>query len=281
MKIKLLFLSFTILVIVACSRSKEEIPLAKVGNNTLYYSDLALEMPSGIAPEDSLAILNNLVQAWVMDELVANEAEDFLDKKEKDFSKQIENYRKSLLIYEFEKKWIISKLDTNISNKEVETYYQSNTSEFELKTSIVKLKFVKLAINQKVAIKEQLKRLLFSDRKADDALLQKLCDENAENYYLDDTVWLLYDDIVKEIPISDKLNDENSVNGKKMELSDNQYNYFVVIKEMKIKDEVSPITFESDNIKKIILQKRKYILLDSLHNSIKSKATSSGTYTIY
>ena len=281
MKIKLIYICFLSIVIVACSGSKGDIPLAKVGNNTLYYSDLNLEMPVGISKEDSIALLKNFIQSWVMDELLAQEADDFLSKDEKDFSKQIENYEKSLLVFEFEKKWVLKHLDTLISNEEVNKYYLMNKAEFELKTSIVRLSFIKMPINQKTTIKEQAKRLLFSNNKRDKASLQKICDDYAENYFLDDSVWLVYDDITKEIPISNAINKESFSSEKKLEFSDEHFDYYVVIKEIKIKDEVSPVAFETENIKQVIIQNRKNKLLDSLYNSLYSKATSTGSYTIY
>lgn len=281
MKIKFIYICFLSIVIVACSGSKGDIPLAKVGNNTLYYSDLNIEMPVGISKEDSLAILKNLIQTWIMDELLVEEADGFLTDDEKDFSKQIENYEKSLLVYEFEKKWVLNHLDTLISQSEIQNFYNSNKPNFELKTSIVKLKFIKMLRAQKTNIKEQAKRLLFANSKKNNTALQKICDDYAENYFLDDSVWLLYDDIIKEIPISDAINKESVSSEKNIELSDSQYDYFVVVKEIKIKDEVSPLTFETENIKQVIIQSRKNKIIDSLYNSIYSKATSTGSYTIY
>lgn len=279
MKIKFLFIYLILIFIVACSGPKGDIPLAKVGNNTLYYSDLDIDFPDGFSPEDSVEMVKTLTKNWVLDELLALEADDYLDKDEKDFSKQIENYKKSLLIFEYEKKWILKHLDTNVADSEVQKYYQSNQSQFELKTSIVKLKFIKISKTQKENIKEQAKRLLFVSN--DKNIIQKFCEEYAENFFLDDAVWLVYDDIVKEIPISEVLPKDAVSSNKKIELSDNQFDYFVYVKEVKLENQISPVAFESDNIKKIILQKRKNQILDSLHQTIFSKATSSDSYTIY
>lgn len=279
MKIKFLFIYLILIFIVACSGPKGDIPLAKVGNNTLYYSDLDIDFPDGFSPEDSVEMVKTLTKNWVLDELLALEADDYLDKDEKDFSKQIENYKKSLLIFEYEKKWILKHLDTNVADSEVQKYYQSNQSQFELKTSIVKLKFIKISKTQKENIKEQAKRLLFVSN--DKNIIQKFCEEYAENFFLDDAVWLVYDDIVKEIPISEVLPKDAVSSNKKIVLSDNQFDYFVYVKEVKLENQISPVAFESDNIKKIILQKRKNQILDSLHQTIFSKATSSDSYTIY
>ncbi len=279
LKIKFLFFFIISIFIVACSGPKGDIPLAKVGNNTLYYSDLKVDIPDGVSAQDSVEIVKNLVQNWIMNELMATEADDYLEKNEKDFSKQIEDYKKSLLIFEFEKKWVLEHIDTNISDSEIQKYYQSNQSQFELKTSILKLKFIKVSKTQKENIKQQAKRLLFESNNKN--LIEKFCEDYADNFFLDDSVWLVYDDIVKEIPISEVLPKDAVTNNKKIEVSDNQFDYFVFVKEVKIENQVSPANFENENIKKILIQKRKNQLLDSLYQNIYTKASNSGSYTIY
>lgn len=272
---------FVNFLFVACSSSKDEIPLAKVGNKTLYYSDLMLDLPENISREDSAIIVQSEIRQWITSELMVNEANKYLSKKEKDFSRQIEEYRKSLLIFEFEKKWVLNHIDTVVSDEEVLNFYNSNTFDFELKTNILKLRFVKMEISKPNALKEQAKRLLFSSNPKDLPILERICNQHAENYFLDDSVWLMYDDVIKEIPFGNVLQKESTLTSKRFELSDSNYEYFVLVKEIRIKDEMSPLAYEKDNIKMIILQQRKTNLLDSLQNKIYATATSAGTYTTY
>ncbi len=272
---------FVNLIFVACSKSKEEIPLAKVGNKTLVYSDLLLDLPDGVSKEDSIAIIKSEIRNWIMSELMAKEANKLLNKSEKDFSRQLEDFQKSLLIFEFEKKWILNKMDTIVSDDEIMRFYNSNSSDFELKTNIMKLRFVKIKISKPDVLKEQVKRLLYSTSAKDLPVLERLCNQHADNYFLDDTVWLMYDDVIKEIPFGNVLQKGSTLSSKRLELSDANFEYFVLVKEIRIKDEISPLTYERDNIRLVILQQRKIDLLDSLHQQIYITATNAGTYTIY
>lgn len=281
MKNKLIVFLFVNFLFVACSSSKDEIPLAKVGNKTLYYSDLMLDLPDDISREDSTIIVQSEIRQWITSELMVDEADKYLNKKEKDFSRQIEEYRKSLLIFEFEKKWVLNHIDTVVTEDEILNFYNSNTFDFELKTNILKLRFVKMEISKPNALKEQVKRLLFSNNSKDLPILERICDQHAENYFLDDSVWLMYDDVIKEIPFGNVLQKGSTLTSKRFELSDANYEYFILIKEIRIKDEMSPLTYEKDNIKMIILQKRKIYLLDSLQSQIFNTATKAGTYTTY
>lgn len=277
--------TFVILIVsiifVACSRSKDEIPLAKVGNKTLYYSDLMLDFSDGFSKEDSLRIIQSEIKHWIMSELMAREADAYLLKKEKDFSRQIEDYKKSLMVFQFEKKWILNNMDTVVADEDILRFYSSNSSDFELKTSVLKLKFIKINSSTANATKEQGKRLLFSSSAKDMPLLERFCEQHAENYFLDDSVWLIYDDVIKEIPFGNVIQKGTSSGSRKIELSDNNYNYYVLLNEIRIKDEISPLSIEKENIRLIILQQRKAEMLDSLYQNIFLRATNSGTYTIY
>lgn len=281
MKNKLIVFLFVNFLFVACSSSKDEIPLAKVGNKTLYYSDLMLDLPEDISAEDSTVIVQSEIRQWIVSELMLTEANNYLNEQEKDISRQIEEYRKTLLIFEFEKKWVLNHIDTMVTDDEISSFYNSNTYDFELKTNILKLRFVKMEISKSNALKEQVKRLLFSTNSNDLPVLERICNEHAENFFLDDSVWLMYDDVIKEIPFGNVLQKGSTLTSKRFELSDANYEYFVLVKEIKIKDEMSPLAYEKENIKMIILQQRKIFLLDSLQQQIYSSATSAGTYTTY
>jgi len=281
LKNRVIIFLFVNFIFVACSSSKDEIPLAKVGNKTLYYSDLMLDLPEDISAKDSTVIVQSEIRQWILSELMLSEANNYLNEQEKDISRQIEEYRKTLLIFEFEKKWVLNHIDTMVTDDEISSFYNSNTYDFELKTNILKLRFVKMEISKSNALKEQVKRLLFSTNSKDLPVLERICNEHAENFFLDDSVWLMYDDVIKEIPFGNVLQKGSTLTSKRFELSDANYEYFVLVKEIKIKDEMSPLAYEKENIKMIILQQRKIFLLDSLQQQIYSSATSAGTYTTY
>jgi hypothetical protein len=81
--------------------------------------------------------------------------------------------------------------------------------------------------------------------------------ETGGNFFRDEDVWLSFNDLVKEIPIN-TYNQENFLNNTKViRLNDNKFVYFVKILDFKIRNSASPLEFERDKIKNIILNKRK------------------------
>ena len=106
----------------------------------------------------------------------------------------------TLLIFAYENKKVEELLDKEVPENEIETYYQAHKSDFEMRKNIVKVNYVKLplTLNQNQTIK----KLLFKENRSsqEQKKMEDLCIKYAENMYLEYD-WLLFDDILKEIPI--------------------------------------------------------------------------------
>ena len=60
-------------------------------------------------------------------------------------SKELDAYRQSLLRYRFEQRYIAERLDTSVTDKEVEDYYDSHKDNFKLERPVLKARFMKIA----------------------------------------------------------------------------------------------------------------------------------------
>ena len=94
----------------------------------------------------------------------------------------------------------------------------------------------------------------------------------AENSFLDDQVWLNFDDIIKEVPIKTYDAKHFLENNKYVEIKEGPYIYLVNILAYQIKNTASNFEFEKENIKKVIWQNRKKDLLKQLENKLKKDA---------
>ena len=143
----LLFLSFWLGGCNLLNSKKENIVLAKIGEKSLYLSEIQPSIPENVEGADSALFVKEQVKKWVEQTLLLQMAELNLPESEKDIEKEIEDYRKSLLIYAYEKAFIAQKLDTLISDNEVANYYEGNLQNFELKDYVVKVLYTKLEKN--------------------------------------------------------------------------------------------------------------------------------------
>lgn len=113
--------------------------------------------------------------------------------------KQLVDYKNSLIIYAYEKELVRQRLDTIVSDAMIQEYYNVHPKDFELKDNILKVVYVK--VNKKVPNLTKLRTLIKSDKPKDKIELEVYCKQFGQNYFLDDNVWLLFEDLLKEVPI--------------------------------------------------------------------------------
>ncbi len=280
---KIAALGLILILLASCSgkpeQEKNRVAIARANNEYLYADELSNFIPAGTSVKDSLELLKKVIDNWVRESLVIQKAENNLTDEQKNVQKQLEDYRKSLITYTYEKELVKQKLDTVVSNDEIEQYYNNNLSDFELKDNIIKVIYVK--VSKKAPEIEKLRKLYKSDNMKDREQLAGYCHQFAENFYLDDNSWLLFDDLLKEIPIQTYNKELFLQNNRFVEVSDSLNNYFLNIKGFKIRNSVSPLSFEKDNIRNIILNKRKLELITKMKQDVYNDAANAKKIEIY
>ena len=116
--------------------------VAKVGKNKLYKSEVERFIPNLVSPEDSARLAKQYINSWAMDLLYLDVAERELSKGELDVSAELEDFRRSLLKYRYEQRYINDRLDTLVTDEQVRNYYEAHKSDFELKRPVLKVRFV-------------------------------------------------------------------------------------------------------------------------------------------
>ncbi|HTX88546.1 MAG TPA: hypothetical protein VMC08_06115 [Bacteroidales bacterium] len=277
---KLILLSLVVLT--SCSgffKKHSERVVAKVFDEPLYESDLSGIVPRGTSSRDSLILVKNYIDSWVRQKLIVHQAEKNLSPEQMDFTQQLENYRNSLIIYEYENALVKQKLDTVVTDEEISSYYDANQKNFLLKDNIVQFQYVKLPL--KYRNKERFRKLLLSDDPGDRSLLSDLCGKDAADYFLDDQNWILFNDLLKQIPIKMYNQEEFLKNHREVEYQDSLYTYLVRFRDFRIKDNVSPLNMEAGHIREIILNKRKMDLISKMHEDVYQEALKNNKFTVY
>lgn len=261
------------------SKKQDDKTVARVGDAYLYASDLKEIGSKDISSKDSIEKVRTFINNWIHETLLLQHAEMNLSEDKKKFDKMVEDYRKSLITYEYESELVKQKLDTLVNDDEIEKYYNDNKSNFELKDNIIKVIYVK--VRKKAPKVEKVKEWYKSSVIKDKDLLSNYCYQYADNFYLDENTWLLFDDVLKEIPI--KLYDKEAYlqNNRSIEVQDSTHYYFVNIKGFMTKNSISPLSFEKKNIRNIILNKRKVELIKKMREDIYNEGMKNKSFEVY
>ncbi len=278
----ILWLSAILFFTAGCGKKNPgqgERPLARVHDRYLYAGELDGVVPEGTSPADSTDIISNVIQQWIKQQLIVSQAENNLSAGEKDFSLELEKYRNSLVVYKYESRLVREKLDTVVSDQEIETYYRDNPGDFELRDNIVRVVYVKL--RKKDPNLNRVRNLVRNNREDDKDELLRLSTSIAVNSFLDDQVWLFFNDLLKEIPINTYNQEEYLRNHRFVEFTDEEHVYLLNFIDFKIKEGISPLSLEKDNIRNIIVNKRKLRLISDMEKEVYDKALADKEFEIF
>jgi hypothetical protein len=253
--------------------------IARVGDMYLYQANLQGLVPEGSTPEDSLERTKAYIDTWIRQHLIILEAEEQLRPEQKDFSDKLEDYRLSLLRYRFETEVLAPQMDTSIDEDLLETYYNANKEQFELKRSIMKGRFVKVEL--KAPKQDQLRRLLLAKREKDEEALADYCFQYAFSFQLPDTNWVFVDEVMRGMEPQliqkfnfNKLNEVQSV-------EDSLFRYFLVANAYRGVGDPSPLSFEAYNIRSLILLQRRQEFIERYYQERYRKAQEEKKIEIY
>jgi hypothetical protein len=251
--------------------------VARVGNNLLNRGDIA---NLGVARSDSAEVAEKFVLNWIKKELLVQKAsqENNIDLSE--IEQKVDDYRYALISFEYQKLIIQQQLNTEVSDEEIEAYYLNNKNSFVLRQNILRGRYLKL--NQEAQKIRAVKRWIRSDRPKDLESLQEYAFQFADNYSLEDSTWIKFDDIIKNSPFSTLTNKVQFLKTNRyVEEKDSLYLYLLKINEYKISEDISPLEFVKDDIRNIIINKRKVALVKELENKIFEEAQKDEDYQIY
>lgn len=257
----------------------DENRIARAFDKYLYKSDIEKLVPMGTTPSDSIQFVNNYIENWIRQNVILNKAESNLTDEEKNVDVQLQQYKNTLITYIYQSTLVREKLDTIVSEIDIEKYYSENQSNFQLHENIVKFLFVKVALEAPKI--KKLTEWYKSSNPKDRVLLEDYCFQFAADYFLNDNEWIPFDQLVKKTGIKTYNKEEFLQNNRAIEIADSTYLTFIYIKEYKIKDSLSPLSFEMDNIRNLIINKRKLQLIQEMEKAAYQKALKENDFEIY
>jgi len=277
-----LFLLFSLLTLFSCTQftdTQSEEPIARVNDEYLYLSDIRDLVATGLSEKDSLEIVRSLIEEWINNQLLLNQAEKYLPESSKDIEKQVEKYRSSLLIYKYKQNLISENIDTLVSYAEIESYYEENSSNYILNSDVLKITFIKVPVSAPQI--NDVRNWYRSSRESSLLKLEEYCTEYAENYIINGENWIRIGDLFSQLPLNLE-NPSRYLNyNTNIEASDSSYHYFVHVNERLKEGEIAPLEMVVNNIRNVIMNKRKVEYIQDLENTVYQDGVNRNQVEIY
>jgi hypothetical protein len=279
------FIPIILILFICCgcsnnSKQLKRIPVAKAGLKVLYYEDIPEQTRNAVTLADSAAIVQKYINKWARRELMFQKAEENLSTDlRNDIEEQIQETRQDLVVYEYQRMMILQKMDTVITDGELEKYYAENGNSFNLTSNIVKALFIKLPAETPNIWKY--KSLARSKKQKDFQELESLCYQFAEKFDDFNEEWITMDRLSFELK-QDITNQENFLKRTTFfETSDSVSVYLIVINDYRLRGTLAPFEYVREDIKRIIWNNRRIDFIKELENGIYNESIKENSFKIY
>lgn len=253
--------------------------VAQIGRAALYKTDIEKIIPKGMTGKDSAAIARQYIDSWAIKQLMLLKAQEQLPKQEKDVAQLLEDYRVQLLVFRYENKFVEERLDTIVTVREREEYYESHQDSFKGKNGVFKGRLVKM---QNSSPNLQVMRKLAQEREIEGLEeLEQLAYNSAYKYSNYDNNWVDLNVVAKEtgVPL-DELQHLMEKQKGVVEVKDTVYTNILQVLDYIAPGEVTPFEYNSGKIKEIIISRRKQELLTNLQRDILQDALDNNKLKI-
>ena len=278
MKTYPLFISITLLIL-SCSNINTDNSndlIARAGENFLYQNDL----PSFSSRQDSLLRYKNFVELWAKEKLLYDlSLTNLSQSKKNELDLLIEKFKIDLYINSYKDLIVNSRIDSIVTNEEIESYYNTNIDNFTLNETLLKYRYLKVPsdninINR---IRRYIQRLSNDDR----VFLDSLNFQFAE-LKVNDSVWFAERDVISSIEFINQTNKSNFMRVNRLyEIKDDQYINYFIVKDLLKSGNIPPLSYLYDRIKLNIINQRKIDLIKNINKEILNDALKSSKYEIY
>ena len=260
-------LIWAFLLSTSCKSESNEKKLARFKDVYLNESDVLNEIPITLNQKDSTIFANNYIHNWLVNQMIMDKSEEMIPLDVIKVEKKINKYKLSLISYEFEQFYINKRLDTSISKSQIRNYYENHLDDFVLNDYVVKCMYLQVPKKSKF-LREIKKNYILKNEDMIDEIMKIGQNEEVSLYYNPEE-WVFFDDLMKKIPILEKYSEIEFIKKKKKVILEfNNYIYFINVFDYIIKNGTSPLSFEENKIKSIILNQRAKNLRKKLRQDL-------------
>jgi hypothetical protein len=253
--------------------------LAEVEGEILYLSEVENIFFVSMTPEDSLELLKNYVYNWTCRCIMAAKAEQVLNKQQLDVTKELNDYRMSLLAYRYEMFCLQQKLDTLVSHDELLACYEQNSSMLSVTLS-PSVRVVYIKVRQTAEGLNTLRVALLENR--DRQYLDSLCIAMSVQPNYMSNQWLSIDEIPNLLSFSkDQCNFAIRNNLSMVEERRGGYTYLLGLREVKRRSDYPSITQLKELYYSTIINQRRIELLKKIEKDVYNDALDNQRLKIY
>lgn len=258
---------------------KGKTPLVEVAGEYLYKEDLQATVPLNLSKDDSVLFAEHYIRNWVEDVLLFEKAEGNIPDNDK-VARLVENYRRALIMHTYEEELVRQQLAGEISEEEINAYYEKNKELFRTEIPFIKGLFIKVPLHSQNlnSVRNWYKK------NNQDAIenLEKCSLSNAVNYDYFYDRWVPISDIASKMPLQNVDNDDAYLDmNRNIEVKDTAFYYFLHVEEFLGKGEQRPLDFAANEINEILINLKRVEFINKVKDDLYQRASDRNKINYY
>lgn len=270
---------FTALLLTSCSNISDNNSndlIARAGENFLYQNQL----PPFSSEQDSILRYLNYIETWAKEKILYDlSLTNLSQSKKNDLDLLVEKYKVDLYINSYKDLIVNSRIDSIVTDQEIESFYNMNIDNFKLNENLLKYRYLKVpSDNINISrIRRYIQRLNESDREFLDSLNFQFADLK-----INDTMWFTEREVISSIEFINQKNKSNYMRINRLyEFEDDQYTNYFIVKDLLKSGNIPPLSYLYDRIKSNIINQRKLNLIQNINKEILNDALKSSKYEVF
>lgn len=267
--------------------------VAQAYDQQLTWDSLASWVPDDLGLEDSAAFAERVIDRWMREQVMLHQARQHLQAERAQIERALQAYRRSLTINTYETRYVESRLNLDVSDAEIQAYYDSHPELFTLHDHAVRVLYAHVPSPKVLAegrgqgwskkdqrqwearVNEVVGWLAQGDS-ASIPELERWCIAQGAMHHLDHEAWWDLRDLLDDVPLSLYRVEDQIQSPAPLTFEHEGRVYFVRFLEAGLKGRTAPLDVARTQITELLLQARRQAMLDALRDTLYQQAWARG-----
>ena len=270
-------LGLMMLLVGACGKPqydhKGRTPLVELDGNFLYQEDLAAVQPVGQLKDDSLLFAEHYIRNWAEDILLYEKAQNNIPDNA-EIEQLVKNYRKALIMHVYQQSLIQEKLAEEITEADLQTYYDTNKDVFKAEAPLMKGLFIKVPLTSPGI--GRVRQWYKDERQSAVEHLEKYSLQNAVKYEYFYDKWIPASEILSLMPLREEKVDAYFAKNRHVELKDTAYWYFLNVSDYIPTGGQEPYEAARSAVSEMVVNRKQVEFLNQVKGDLYNEAVEDG-----
>lgn len=250
--------------------------VAKVFDKEVFASEIQDITGSAHKAEDSLKLVTRFLDQVALEKGLLQKAigSGLVDMS--DIEAKTSEFRNTLINLRFAREYVKKNLDSVVTHEQLKEYYEKHKTTFILEHDIIQAYYLALPLH--TPKQEKLKEMMASDKPHDYQELKSQALRYANVFALDSKSWMKVPSIFMEKASALAA---ASKTRQIISLEKDEQLYLIRVFDYKFAKQQSPLAFEEENTRHVLLNKRKIELLHHLNEEVLDQAKKDNKIEIY